>query len=342
MTYREAVPIKDVTREAVLAAVAECDAMSREAFLQHYGFKPAKTYFLVHGGRSYDSKAIIGAAHRHVDGHPLAAASFSGGEVTVARRLRTLGFHVRTEANPDWAYEELVLACDLVKRAGWRGLRASDPRVGELSELLQRLPIHDLADRATTFRNRNSVARKSYDIATWHRDYTGKRTRGGQLDREVLAAFLENPDEMSQRAERIRSNASVGAFDNLIPVDAEELAEIEAPEGKLFVRQHLTRERSLAMRQRKIDRVRAEGRPLSCAACGFDFEETYGERGEGYIECHHIVPLHTAGERTTRLHDLVLVCSNCHRMIHRRSPWLTPAELEELLARDGNGQSRSG
>ncbi|MGF7234005.1 MAG: HNH endonuclease [Frankia sp.] len=70
---------------------------------------------------------------------------------------------------------------------------------------------------------------------------------------------------------------------------------------------------------------------LRCEVCGFDFEKTYGSRGAGYIECHHIVPLHTTGQRATKLDDLALICANCHRMIHRGTPWLSPDELRETL-----------
>jgi 5-methylcytosine-specific restriction protein A len=44
--------------------------------------------------------------------------------------------------------------------------------------------------------------------------------------------------------------------------------------------------------------------------CGFDFEATYGARGARYTECHHAVPLHVSGKKTTRLVDLVLLCAN--------------------------------
>ena len=33
----------------------------------------------------------------------------------------------------------------------------------------------------------------------------------------------------------------------------------------------------------------------------------------------------------TRLADLALLCSNCHRMIHRTKQWLTVEELKELV-----------
>ena len=71
---------------------------------------------------------------------------------------------------------------------------------------------------------------------------------------------------------------------------------------------------------------------MECEACGFDFQRTYGDRGAGFIECHHIKALSTLtpGDRT-RPDDLALVCSNCHRMIHCGSPWLTVAEVRDLI-----------
>jgi hypothetical protein len=45
---REEMPLSDVTREAVLAAIAEFDDTGRAAFLKKYGFGPARSYFLFH------------------------------------------------------------------------------------------------------------------------------------------------------------------------------------------------------------------------------------------------------------------------------------------------------
>ena len=83
----------DITSEAVLAAIAEYDQVGQDAFLDRYGFKPAREYVLVHEGEHYDSKAIVGVAHGFLPGkRPLAASEFSGGEATVGRLLRRLGF----------------------------------------------------------------------------------------------------------------------------------------------------------------------------------------------------------------------------------------------------------
>ncbi|MBG0822481.1 HNH endonuclease [Planomonospora sp. ID91781] len=86
--------LSDLRREMVLAAIAEYDRLGRDAFLERYGYGPARDYFLRHQGRRYDSKAIAGVAHRGVGGRPLRAAEFSGGNATVARALIRLGFEV--------------------------------------------------------------------------------------------------------------------------------------------------------------------------------------------------------------------------------------------------------
>jgi 5-methylcytosine-specific restriction protein A len=109
-----------------------------------------------------------------------------------------------------------------------------------------------------------------------------------------------------------------------------------SPEGRILIRAHKARERDPGLRQRKIAVAARSGQPLICEACDFDFGDFYGERGAGFIECHHIAPLSRTGQTVTRLKDLALICSNCHRMAHRQ-PWLMVAELRDLI---GSRQAR--
>lgn len=81
-------------KNAVLAAIAECDRLGREKFLDHYGFGLAKTWVVLHKGKQYDSKAIVGVALHKQLGIPVYATDFSGGEVSAVRRLLALGFRV--------------------------------------------------------------------------------------------------------------------------------------------------------------------------------------------------------------------------------------------------------
>ena len=57
----------------------------------------------------------------------------------------------------------------------------------------------------------------------------------------------------------------------------------------------------------------------TCMGCGFNFEIKYGRHGKDFIEVHHLKPISTLGEATSinPREDMIVLCSNCHRMIHR-------------------------
>jgi 5-methylcytosine-specific restriction enzyme A len=96
--------LRDITRAQILAAIEEYDALGQEGFLAKYGFDRSRAYLLIHDGKTYDSKAVVGAAHGvgHGD-QPLSAGQFSGGEATVGRLLRRLGFTVEVSGDQDTA-----------------------------------------------------------------------------------------------------------------------------------------------------------------------------------------------------------------------------------------------
>jgi 5-methylcytosine-specific restriction protein A len=58
----------------------------------------------------------------------------------------------------------------------------------------------------------------------------------------------------------------------------------------------------------------------TCEVCGISFARTYGKLGDGYIEAHHLKPI--ASLKGTKVamdpvKDFAVLCSNCHRMVHR-------------------------
>jgi 5-methylcytosine-specific restriction protein A len=321
--------LADVTRTGVLAAVEEFDRLGRAAFLKSTGFGPAHAYYLQHDGKLYDSKAVVGYAHGVSTGVPLRRADFSGGDKTVAHRLEALGFTVLNLPLPDWTYDEILLACALAEANGWRQVYDSDPRAKELSQLLQSPVIHPLP-RHPDFRNPASVGQKTRNIVDNHPDHRGARSNSGRLDKEVLDDYLDDPDEMRALAERVRELLTAAGADSLMLPDLD-TAEIPAGEGGVVLRAHLRRERDPKLRRRKIDDTKRRGLPVACEVCSFDFGQIYGSHGLDYIECHHRTPLHVTGKTETRLADLALLCSNCHRMIHRAKQWLTVEELKDLV-----------
>ncbi len=76
----------------------------------------------------------------------------------------------------------------------------------------------------------------------------------------------------------------------------------------------------------------------TCNICGFDFEEYYGIHGAGFIEVHHLRPVSGMVKETTinPRTEMTTVCSNCHRMLHRRkNKALSPKELRKFLKAAG-------
>ena len=98
-------------------------------------------------------------------------------------------------------------------------------------------------------------------------------------------------------------------------------------EGRKILVTHLRAERSRTLvNEKKKSVLRASG-SLLCEACGFSFEEMYGEAGKDFCEIHHKLALSKNGPVKTSLGDLAVLCSNCHRMIHRVFPMLSVEEF---------------
>lgn len=321
-----------LTRESVLAAIYECDRRGRDVFLADHGFARALDYFLLYGGRPYDSKAIAAYAYSQVSGEP-PENNFSGGEGVANGALRKLGFEVTGPI--DWSRDELVITCDVLVGAGWNSPRANTPEVQRLSDFLRaQNPRAVYSDR---FRSPSSVHRKLEDLRSARPGYAGDITKGGKLTAEVAAAFDQDPARMHAVAELLWTEGlltQAADLEHLSGTAADDDAEAtaEAVEGSVIQSLVTRRERDPKLRAAKIAWSRQVRGSISCEVCSFDFEETYGTVGEGYIEVHHRVPLFSSGRVTTKLEDLILLCANCHRMIHATRDWRTPEELAQVLS----------
>jgi hypothetical protein len=88
-----------VTKQHILQAIAEHDARGDEAFLDVYGFGPLVGYALMHEGRRYDARAVLGVAHRFATGRLATADDFHGGMADAVAILRKRGFDVTEPAS---------------------------------------------------------------------------------------------------------------------------------------------------------------------------------------------------------------------------------------------------
>ncbi|WP_298746934.1 HNH endonuclease [uncultured Serinicoccus sp.] len=311
--------------EAVRKAIAEFDERGREAFLDEYGFHPARDYFVVVDGKRYDSKAIAGVAHLYERGVLLTPGEFSGGDSTVATRLEELGFEVSRPANlPDWSVDELMLALDLYLRTrGQIGYGASTTVVTDLSAELRSLRIFPAHVRANPrFRNPSGVALKLHNFSSIDPDHEGQGMgHGGAGDRRVWEGWAFRPEELAQAVALIRAR---GETDDA-PEDTGEEEEYEAPEGRILFREHRRYERDRKLIAKKKAAVLKKTGRLACEVCDFESSEAYDVKG--VIDIHHVVPLHKIGESVTTMNDLALVCPTCHRVLHKHRPIITPGEL---------------
>lgn len=105
-----------------------------------------------------------------------------------------------------------------------------------------------------------------------------------------------------------------------------------AIEGNSKLATHMRYERNSALIRKINQKAIQENKMLNCEVCGFSFLGVYGEIGEGFIEAHHKNPLSSTSEKiTTKASDIALVCSNCHRMLHKGDPIYHIKELKKLL-----------
>lgn len=242
----------------------------------------------------------------------------------------------KSKRNPAWSRDEIILALDLYRQlqGGWP--KKNDQKVCELSQTLNQFwQVQGYA--GDTLRNTNGVKMKLMNLRTHDPKYekgAGLKA-GNKLEAEVWTDFWARPDYLIETATAIRASiASLGRESSLetITLQIDDIDEVEAAEGRFLTLIHRRRERSSTIAKNKKDKTLAKNGRLICKAGGFDFVERYGEHGAGFIECHHIKPLaELSGETKTRLSDLVLLCANCHRMIHAKRPWLTVDELRQIL-----------
>lgn len=222
--------------------------------------------------------------------------------------------------NPAWQRDELILALDVYFRNSYNKLSPTHSSIKELSNLLNQLPIFSAELRHQTFRNPDGVYMKLGNFLAIDPDdpRTGLPSYG-KLDELVFWEFYANRNQLQQLASLIREGMQNETVRNAIAsIDDTDSEFYSAKEGTVLLKWHKYRERNRKLVQKKKESILKKEGHLSCEVCGFRYDLVYGALGNGYIECHHVRPIHQMkpDERTT-LNDLVLVCANCHRMLHR-------------------------
>ena len=231
--------------------------------------------------------------------------------------------------NPDWSRDEAILALAFYvmhKKDGISYKKLKD-EIDELCKMMRSL-VDKTQPHDSTLRKHTGILRNLDNFRKWERGEDNGRRVSRQM-KETWQNFEEA--ELIAIAEAINHNVQ----------DDQELPQVDenfytvAREGVVLTCVHIRHERSKKIAQLKKEQCRdLNNGKLDCEVCRFDFGYKYPSRGEEYMECHHNRPLSELGEEgaETSLEDLSLLCSNCHRMIHRRQPWLTVQQLRSITS----------
>lgn len=241
--------------------------------------------------------------------------------------------------NPAWTRDELILALEYYLDNPQGSHDGSEDGVKRLSKEINevgRLLGHTTSD---TFRNANGVSMKLMNFRNHDPYYINSGriglSRGNKLEGKLWDEFAGDRARLKTAAVAIRRWAmSDEQSEERTAIGEDEPEVADAAEGKLVTRVHRARERNRNLVKRKKESFQKKHGRLFCEVCNFDFAAVYGSRGEGFIECHHLKPVSSLepGEKTA-LRDLAMLCANCHRMVHAKTPWLSLRELRSLLRR---------
>ncbi|GAB2742240.1 YDG/SRA domain-containing protein [Amycolatopsis magusensis] len=327
--------LADISREDVLKAMAEYDHLGRDKFLSRYGFRTSRRYVVVAGAFEYDSKALLGVAHRFATGEVLKAGDFSGGGATVVARAMALGFEVRDleESSGGVKLGEI----DGVPEGTWFAKRA-DVAARGVHRNQQWGIVGNQRDGAESI-----VVSGGYEDDEDYGDviiYTGHGGRDRKLKKQVADQSFEDSGNAALLTSKImgtpvrvvRGNTATGyRYDGLFRVEdfsrgpgrsgfkvcrfrmvkirPEDLVDIEpvAPAGNAKPVRRTTSSQRVVRKTAVADFVKAL-HDHTCQMCGTRLTI----RGRGYSEGAHIRALGRPHDGPDEAENVLCLCPNCH------------------------------
>jgi 5-methylcytosine-specific restriction enzyme A len=230
-------------------------------------------------------------------------------------KIRLVSNSLRKKLNSglnDFPYEKIDLRSNYKLAKGYElghicGRFYSKNKIPEDAEL-----INDLRNLIGVYRELVGIVGTNYE----------------NIVKDFLSQDIRKPLETKQDETELEIE-SLEEFDK--PVNPEEYKEYK--EGQKKLKQHIIRERNSQVIDEAKKNFRLKNKRVFCEICGFDFEKKYGEVGKNFIEGHHKLPISEITEESNKItsKDIALVCSNCHRILHRKRPWLTIEELKRLI-----------
>jgi 5-methylcytosine-specific restriction protein A len=312
--------------------------------------RDAKKFVLIHEGKTYPPKYVLSIANYYANGEELNRELFSGG-VEANNFLINHGFIIEEKTDAISSHSWTIINSEIASKKTDKSLflhngtgipfdireffQLTVVQPGDRKEIILRLNDQQYKAIIETDKQKNPRTR-----LLWKSDLVSKIK---SMFPNIVKSFEGSLQLPENTPDMVFLKTSDFEFDILFTdaiqfkavvndIKSDEI-ENEGPikEGKIKYYYGKRYERNPKNRQRAI-----EFHGCSCAACMFDFEDRYGVRGKDFIEVHHLKPLFSGEGVETDIDpekDLIPVCSNCHRMIHRDiNNVLTIEELKEIIS----------
>lgn len=235
--------------------------------------------------------------------------------------------------NLKWTRDETIIALDFYLKHRDNAIRMKGtPEMVAMSKQLNKFATLHNIPKGENFRSPNSFYLK---LMNFHNiDPAQTKTAGlsnhSKGDEATWDDFAHQPEILAETANAIHKHLA-----DAPPIieTTENILFEPTIEGRILSSSHIRRERNPRLAEKLKDNYYDKHKYLDCAVCGFDYERQYGKHGHRFMEAHHIRPLSELPPEgtATKQNDLALICASCHRMVHRKSPWLTLEQLRGIL-----------
>lgn len=148
--------------------------------------------------------------------------------------------------NPNWHRDEIILALDLHFSPNRGSIHDKNPKIIQLSKILNDLPIFTYRPDCSKFRNINGVTLKLSNFLAVDPTYIGNgMKRGSKLDEQIFNEFFNDRDRLKILASEIKRIAlSDSVKSEILSVEEDEQTRNDSVrEGQIIYRLHKTRER---------------------------------------------------------------------------------------------------
>lgn len=235
----------------------------------------------------------------------------------VIEEAKSLLIKYKHKGQPLWSPHECALLLEYTQLVLAGKINRMDA-IHELSGKLRQVAIGngDVIDEK--YRNVGGVSLQMSCMEYLLTDGSQGMNKAGNNFKRIVQIYQENPDVFKAILNKERAD-----LNNVINQDMVQLKGVERKQKKL----HFVYEGRLSTSD--IKKIKAS-RGYKCEACDMTFKGRYPGLDDEFIECHHKIPysyLREHEERSMKPSDFLILCPNCHAMIHRLDD---PGDLDML------------